>query len=165
MLDADGRVLPYLFEARKRGIIFDVGHGAGSFYWRQAIPAVNQGFVPDSISTDVHRESMNAGMKDMLNLMSKFLNMGMSLDDVIACSTWHPAREIHHEELGNLSVGSVADVAVLRLVHGDFGFVDSAGLRMKGDRKLVGELTLREGEVVWDLNGITSEDWEHAKRH
>jgi dihydroorotase len=165
MLDADGRVLPYLFEARKRGIIFDVGHGAGSFYWRQAIPAVKQGFVPDSISTDVHRESMNAGMKDMLNLMSKFLNMGMSLDDVIACSTWHPAREIHHEELGNLSVGSVADVAALRLVHGDFGFVDSAGLRMKGDRKLVGELTLREGEVVWDLNGITSEDWEHAKRH
>jgi len=164
MLDADGRVLPYLFEARKRGIIFDVGHGAGSFSWRQAIPAVKQGFVPDSISTDVHRESMNAGMKDMLNVMSKFLNMGMSLDDVIACSTWHPAREIHHEELGNLSVGSDADVAVLRLVHGEFGFVDSAGLRMKGDRKLVGELTLRKGEVVWDLNGITSEDWEHAKR-
>jgi dihydroorotase len=107
---------------------------------------------------------MNAGMKDMLNLMSKFLNMGMSLDDVIACSTWHPAREIHHEELGNLSVGSVADVAVLRLEHGDFGFVDSAGLRMKGDRMLVGELTLRDGHVVWDLNGITSEDWEHAKR-
>jgi dihydroorotase len=162
MLDADGRVLPYLFEARKRGIIFDVGHGAGSFYWRQAIPAVKQGFVPDSISTDVHRESMNAGMKDMLNVMSKFLNMGMSLDDVIACSTWHPAREIHHEELGNLSVGSVADVAVLRLVHGDFGFVDSAGLRMKGDRKLVGELTLRAGHVVWDLNGMSSQDWEHA---
>jgi len=164
MLDADGRVLPYLFEARKRGIIFDVGHGAGSFSFPQAIPAVKQGFVPDSISTDLHRESMNAGMKDMLNLMSKFLNMGMSLDDVIACSTWHPAREIHHEELGNLSVGSDADVAVLRLVHGDFGFVDSANLRMKGDRKLVGELTLRDGHVVWDLNGMSSEDWDHATR-
>lgn len=164
MLDADGRVLPYLFEARKRGIIFDVGHGGGSFSFLQAIPAVKQGFVPDSISTDVHIDSMNAGMKDMLNLMSKFLNMGMSLDDVIACSTWHPAREIHHEELGNLSVGSVADVAVLRLVHGDFGFVDSANLRMKGDRKLVGELTLRDGHVVWDLNGMSSEDWDHATR-
>lgn len=162
MLDADGRVLPYLFEARKRGIIFDVGHGGGSFSFRQAIPAVKQGFVPDSISTDVHTDSMNAGMKDMLNLMAKFLNMGMSLDDVIACSTWHPAREIHHEELGNLTVGSGADVAVLRLVHGDFGFVDSANLRMKGDRKLVGELTLRDGHVVWDLNGISSEDWDHA---
>jgi dihydroorotase len=164
MLDADGRVLPYLFEARKRGVIFDVGHGGGSFYFRQAIPALKQGFVPDSISTDVHTDSMNAGMKDMLNLMSKFLNMGMSLDDVIACTTSHPAREIHHEELGNLSVGSVADVAVLRLVRGDFGFVDSAGLRMKGDRKLVGELTLREGRVVWDLNGISAEDWDKAAR-
>jgi dihydroorotase len=165
MLDENGHVLPYLFEARKRGIIFDVGHGGGSFSWAQAIPAVKQGFVPDSISTDLHTDSMNAGMKDMLNLMSKFLNMGMSLDDVIACSTSHPAREIHHEELGNLSVGAGADVAVLRLVHGDFGFVDSANLRMKGDRKLVGELTLRDGKVVWDLNGMTSEDWDHAGHH
>jgi dihydroorotase len=165
MLDADGRVLSYLFEARKRGIIFDVGHGGGSFSFRQAIPAVKQGFIPDSISTDLHTDSMNAGMKDMLNLMSKFLNMGMSLDDVIACSTWHPAQEIHHEELGNLSVGSSADVAVLRLVHGDFGFVDSAGLRMKGDQKLVGEMTLRDGHVVWDLNGMSAEDWDHATRH
>ncbi len=102
MLDPNGKLLPYLFEARKRGIIFDVGHGGGSFSWRQAIPAVKQGFIPDSISTDLHVESMNAGMKDMLNVMSKFLAMGMSVDAVIACATWHPAREIHHEELGHL---------------------------------------------------------------
>ena len=126
---------------------------------------MKQGFIPDSISTDLHTDSMNAGMKDMLNLMSKFLNMGMSLDDVIACSTWRPAQEIHHEELGNLSIGSGADVAVLRLAHGDFGFVDSAGLRMKGDQKLVGEMTLRDGHVVWDLNGMSAEDWDHATRH
>jgi dihydroorotase len=159
MLDSEGRLLPYLFEARKRGVIFDVGHGGGSFSFRQAIPAIKQGFTPDSISTDLHTESMNAGMKDMLNLMSKFLNMGMSPDDVIACATWHPAREIHHEELGNLSVGAPADIAVLRLIRGDFGFVDSARLRLRGDQKLVGELTLREGRVVWDLNGMTSRDW------
>jgi dihydroorotase len=164
MLDAQGKVLPYLFEARKRSIIFDVGHGGGSFSFRQAIPAIKQGFVPDSISTDLHTASMNAGMKDMLNLMSKFLNMGMPIDDVVACSTWHPAREIHHEELGHLSVGAVADVAVLRLVHGDFGFVDSAGLRLRGDRKLVGELTVRAGKIVWDLNGLSAEDLDHAKR-
>ena len=121
MLDAQNHVLPYLFEARKRGIIFDVGHGAGSFSFLQAIPAVRQGFVPDSISTDLHADSMNANMKNMLNLMSKFLNMGMLVDDVIACSTWHPAREIHHEELGSLSVGSHADVAVLRVEPGNFG--------------------------------------------
>ncbi len=165
MLDDNGKVLPYLFEARKRGIIFDVGHGAGSFSFRQAIPAVKQGFIPDSISTDLHAESMNAGMKNMLNVMSKFLNMGMTLDDVIACSTWHPAREIHHEEVGSLSVGSDGDVAVLRLVHGDFGFVDSARLRMRGNQKLVAEMTLRHGKIVWDLNGMSARDWENAKQH
>jgi len=108
---------------------------------------------------------MNAGMKDMTNLMSKFLNLGMSMDQVIACSTWNPAREIHHEELGTLSVGATADVAVLRMVTGNFGFVDSAGLRMKGDRKLEAELTLHNGAVVWDLNGITSDEWGKAAAH
>jgi dihydroorotase len=165
MLDSKGKLLPYLFEARKRGVIFDVGHGGGSFSFRQAIPGIQQGFTPDSISTDLHVDSMNAGMKDMLNLLSKFLNMGMSMDDVIAAATWHPAREIHHEELGHLSVGAPADVAVLRLVNGDFGFVDSARLRMRGTKKMVGELTLREGRIVWDLNGMTSEDWDHAARN
>src|SRR5437667_4813078 len=106
---------------------------------------MRQGFPPDSISTDLHVESMNAGMKDMLNVMSKFLNMGMSLDEAIARASWQPAREIHHQELGHLSVGAAADVAVLRMVEGDFGFVDSGRRRMRGTRKLVGEMTLREG--------------------
>jgi dihydroorotase len=163
MLDPQGHVLPYLAEARKRGIIFDVGHGGGSFSWSQVIPAVQQGFLPDSISTDVHSASMNAGMKDMTNLMSKFLNIGMSLDQIVACSTWNPAREIHHEELGSLSVGATADVTVLRTLTGDFGFVDSAGLRVKGNRKLETELTLHDGLVVWDLNGITSDEWNKPK--
>jgi dihydroorotase len=164
MLDDQGKVLSYLFEAKKRGIIFDVGHGAGSFSWKQAIPAVRQGFLPDSISTDLHIESMNAGMKDMLNVMSKFLNMGVPLDDVIAMSTWRPARQIHHEELGHLTVGAPADVAVLRLVHGDFGFVDSARLRLKGNQKLIAEMTLRDGQIVWDLNGMGSQELDHATK-
>jgi len=160
MLDDAGRVLPYLFEARKRGVIFDVGHGAGSFLWRQAVPAMKQGFIPDSISTDLHISSMNAGMKDMLNVMSKFLIMGMPLDEVILRSTWTPAREIKREELGHLSVGAPADVAVLRLRDGDFGYVDVYGARMKGTKKLECEATIRDGRVVWDLNGITREDWD-----
>jgi dihydroorotase len=160
MLDENGKVEAYLFEARKRGVIFDVGHGAGSFLFRQAVPAVHQGFVPDSISTDLHISSMNAGMKNMLNVMSKFLNIGMPLDDVIARSTWNPAREIKHEELGHLSIGTGADIAVLRLEHGDFGFVDVNGARMRGNQKLVCELTVRDGKVVYDLNGITREDWD-----
>ena len=160
MLDNQGRLLPYLLEARGRGVIFDVGHGGGSFLFRQAVPAMRQGFGPDSISTDLHIGSMNAGMKDMLNVMSKFLNMGMPLDEVILRSTWAPAREMRHEELGNLSVGAAADVAVLRVEEGHFGFVDTYGARMQGTRKLVCELTLRDGRVVYDLNGIMREDWE-----
>jgi dihydroorotase len=102
---------------------------------------------------------MNSGMKDMDNLMSKFLVMGLELKDVVAESTWNPAREIHHEELGNLSPGAGADVAVLRLERGDFGYTDMYGARLKGNQKLTCELTLRDGKVVWDLNGITRPDW------
>src|SRR5947209_9097571 len=160
MLDDSGRVNQYLFEARKRGVIFDVGHGGGSLLFRQAVPAVKQGFIPDSISTDLHIGSMNAGMKSMLNVMSKFLNMGMAIDDVIGRSTWYPAREIKREEFGNLSVGAPADVAVLRVEKGSFGFVDTLGARMKGTQKLVCELTVHDGRVVYDLNGLTRQDWD-----
>jgi dihydroorotase len=159
MLDEQGKVLPYLFEAQKRGVIFDVGHGAGSFLFRQAVPAVRQGFLPNSISTDMHTHSMNAGMKDMLNVMSKFLNMGVPLQGVIQRATWNPAREIRREDLGHLTVGGIADIAVLRLASGDFGFVDSSRGRMKGSQKLIAEMTIRDGRVVWDLNGLASEDW------
>jgi dihydroorotase len=98
-------------------------------------------------------------MKDMLNVMDKFLAMGLSLDDVILRSTWNPAREIQHQELGNLSVGAPADVAVLRLETGDFGFTDMYGARLRGTKKLTCELTVRNGKVVYDLNGITRPDW------
>jgi dihydroorotase len=165
MLDEDGRVRPYLFDARRRGVIFDVGHGGGSFLFRQAVPAMRGGFHPDSISTDLHTGSMNAGMKDMLNIMSKFLNMGMPLDEVILRSTWTPAREIKREDLGHLSVGAPADVAVLRIAEGSFGFVDTYGARMKGTRKLVCELTVRDGRVVYDLNGLTREDWDKLAKY
>jgi len=162
--DASGHVNPGLLEGRKRGVIFDVGHGGGSFAWRIAVPAIKEGFVPDSISTDLHVGSMNAGMKDMLNVMSKFLAMGLSLDDVIKQSTWNPAREIKQEGLGHLSVGAGADVAVLRLEGGDFGFVDSFGGRLRAKQKLVCEMTIRDGKVVYDLNGLARPDWETLPR-
>ncbi|HWZ97154.1 MAG TPA: amidohydrolase/deacetylase family metallohydrolase [Candidatus Dormibacteraeota bacterium] len=163
MLDADGKVRSYLFEAKKRGVIFDVGHGGGSFDFRQAYPAVHQGYVPDSISTDLHTGSMNAGMKDMTNVMSKFLNLDMKLEDVIQLSTWNPAREIHHEELGQLSVGSDADIALLSIEKGNFGFVDSLGGKLEGHTKLVCEMTVRDGAIVWDLNGRARDDWRKNK--
>lgn len=155
----DGKVNPGMWEGRKRGVIFDVGHGGGSFAWRIAVPAIQQGFLPDSISTDLHITSMNAGMKDMLNLMSKFLALGLSVDDVITRSTWNPAREIHHNELGNLSVGSPADVSVLRVAQGDFGFTDMYGAKMRGNRKFICEMTVKGGKIVYDLNGISRPDW------
>jgi dihydroorotase len=148
-----------LLDARKRGVIFDVGHGGGSFFWRVAVPLMKAGFVPDSISTDLHIGSMNSGMKDMLNVMSKFLAMGMSLDEVILRSTWNPAREIQHDELGHLSVGAIADVAVLRLEKGNFGYLDSNNARLKGNQRLTCELTLKNGRSQWDLNGIARDDW------
>ncbi|HYI95147.1 MAG TPA: amidohydrolase/deacetylase family metallohydrolase [Bryobacteraceae bacterium] len=160
MLDDHGRVRSFMSEARKRGVLFDVGHGGGSFLFRQAVPAVKQGFLPDSISTDLHIGSMNGGMQTMLTTMSKFLNMGMTLDDVILRSTWHPARQIKREDLGHLSVGAPADIAVLRLAKGKFGFVDVNGARMRGTQKLEGELTARDGKVVWDMNGLTRSDWD-----
>jgi len=159
-LDATGHINPAMVEARKRGVIFDAGHGAGSFAWRVAVPALKDKFYPDSISTDLHVGSMNGGMKDMLNVMDKFLAMGMTVDDVIARSTWNPAREIKHEELGNLSVGATADIAVLKLEKGDFGFSDMYGARMNGTQKLVCELTLSGGKVVYELNAITRPDWK-----
>jgi len=162
--DETGHVNPAMIEARKRGVIFDVGHGGGSFAWRIAVPAIKQGFLPDSISTDLHTGSMNSGMKDMDNLMSKFLAMGLSIRDVVTESTWNPAREIHREDLGNLSPGSGADVTVLRLERGSFGYTDMYGARLQGNTKLVCELTLRDGKVVWDLNGITRPDWTTLPR-
>jgi dihydroorotase len=160
MIDKNGKVEAYLFEARKRGVIFDVGHGAGSFVFRQAVPAIKQGFVPDSISTDLHTGSMNAGMKDQVNIMSKLLNLGMTVEDVILRSTWNPAKQIKRQDLGHLTVGAVADVAVLSLRKGNFGFTDVEGGRMLGTQKLECELTVREGRVVWDLNGISKTPWE-----
>jgi dihydroorotase len=160
MLDEKGRLRPYLLEARKRGVLFDVGHGGGSFLFRQAVPAIQQGFIPDSISTDLHIGSMNGAMTTMLITMSKFINMGMALEDVVGRATWNPARQVKREDLGHLSVGAPADVAVLRLLKGTYGFVDVNGARMQGTQKLEGELTVSSGKVVWDLNGITRSDWK-----
>jgi dihydroorotase len=151
--DSSGHVNQGLLEGRKRGVIFDVGHGARSFAWKIAVPALKEGFLPDSISTDLHVESMTGTMQDMLNVMSKFLAMGMSLDDIVRRTTWNAAREIKQETVGHLSVGAGADVAVVRLESGRFGFVDAADSRMDGRQRLTCELTLRNGKVVYDLNG------------
>ena len=152
----------FMFEARERGIIFDLGHGAGSFWFRQAIPAYQGGFGPDSISTDLHIGNVNGVVHDMLTTMSKLLCMGMPLDEVIYRSTFTPAQEIGHPELGHLSVGAAADIAVLKQQDGEFGYVDCGQARMNGRHKLCCEMTLRAGEIVYDINGRSAPAWEDA---
>ncbi|HEX5025695.1 MAG TPA: amidohydrolase/deacetylase family metallohydrolase [Agriterribacter sp.] len=159
VVDRNGKVKPFVFTAQQRGINFDVGHGGGAFSWIQAVPSIQQKFWPNTISTDLHTESMNGGMKDMSNVMSKFLAMGMPLKDVVLRSTWNPANVINRKELGNLDVGSEADVAVFSLREGNFGYLDVRGIKVKGKQKLETELTLRAGKIVWDLNGIAATEY------
>lgn len=156
VIDENGKVKPFIFEAQKRGIKFDVGHGGGSFRWKVAIPSIKQGFIADVISTDLHTGSMNGGMKDMANTMSKFLALGLSVQDVINRSTWQPALMINRPELGNLSVGSEADVAIFSISNGDYGFIDIGTEKLKGTQKFVAEMTIRAGRIVWDLNGLAA---------
>jgi dihydroorotase len=158
-VDADGRVLPYLTEARKRGVLFDVGHGGGSFVYRNAVPALAQGFPPDSISTDLHGLSMNTGMLDMATTMTKFMALGMDLAEVVRHSTCVPAAMIGHPELGNLSPGGPADIAVWKVIEGRFGLADSSGGRIEADRRLFCELTFKDGRVAWDWNARTAADY------
>jgi len=160
LVDDNGKLLPYLLEGRKRGVRFDLGHGGGSFLWNEAAPAIRQGWVPDTISTDLHASSVNAGMKDMTTTMSKVLSLGVSLLEVIRMSTVNSAVSIRRPGVGRLSPGAGADIAVLRLDNGQFGYQDARGARFMGKQKLVCEMTLRDGKVVWDLNGRAGEDWE-----
>ena len=150
------KVKPFVWEAQKRGIIFDVGYGGASFNYSQAIPALKSGFFPNTISTDLHIGSMNGSMKDQLSVMSKFLGIGMELQPVIQASTWNAAKVIKREDLGHLSVGAVADVAVLNLREGKFGFYDKTGYKVEGNKKFECEMTIREGKIVYDLNGIAN---------
>jgi dihydroorotase len=154
-LASSGHVNPALFEGRKRGVLFDVGHGATSFAWQVAQPAIKEQFPPDSISSDFHLTSMNGAMKDLLNVMDKFLALGFSLDQVVQRATWNAAREIKQDALGHLSVGVDADVAVLRVEKGTFGLPDSRGARLDGHERLVCELTIRHGKIAYDLGGIS----------
>lgn len=160
IVNEQGELRPFMPEAQERGIVCDVGHGGGSFAYDAAVPATEAGLWPDVISTDIHTGSMNGGMKNLTNVMSKFLELGMSLEEVIEASTWEPAQIIQRPELGNLDQGAPADVAVFNLREGDFGFVDVYGNRRSGSQKLETELTIRAGEVVWDLNGTAAPEWE-----
>lgn len=160
VVDEQGKVRPFVVAAQKKGVLFDVGHGGAGFWFSQAVPAFQQGLSPNSFGSDLHRFSMNAGMKSMMNIMSKYMAIGMSMEDVIRRATWSAALSIKREDLGNLDEGAPADISVLSIQNGKFGFIDAAGNRLEGNRKLEAELTVRAGKIVWDLNGMAAQPWK-----
>ena len=164
VLVENGKLNPIYAEARKRGVIFDLGHGGGSFWFRNAVPAINQGFIPDSISTDLHMGSVNGPVVDMITTMSKMLAMGMPLEDVIRRSTVNPAKEIRRPELGTLTVGREADIAVIELRRGKFGYIDCGRAKLMSDVKLENRMTLRAGRIVYDPTGISMVEWTKAPK-
>jgi dihydroorotase len=156
IVDANNTLKPFVLEAQKRGIIFDVGYGGASFNYTQAIPALKAGLFPNTISTDLHTGSMNSSMKDQLSVMSKFMNLGMPLFEVIKASTWKPAQVINRTNLGHLTEGAEADIAILNIRKGSFGFYDKTGYKVNGTEKFECELTIKAGKVVYDLNGLAN---------
>lgn len=161
-LDEKHRVRDYMWEARKKGVLFDVGHGSGSLWFRIAMPAIEQGFLPDTISTDIHKQSIMLPHATMTNVMSKFLAMGLTLEQVIERSTVNPAKAIRRPDLGSLEEGGIADIAVLELRKGQFAFLDSGHGKLTSDKEIRCILTVRNGEVVWDTEGLSLADWQET---
>ena len=165
MIGNDGKVKPHYIEARARGVKFDVGHGNNSFSFSMAVPAIEQGFPPDTISTDMHRISLHTSRAPMPEVMSKFLAMGMPIAEVIARSTWEPAKWINHTELGTLTPGALADIAVLEFQDRPAGLSDSGptGYRiMKAEGRLITQLTIKDGAVQFDYDGLAKDDWSET---
>ncbi|MFN3325838.1 MAG: amidohydrolase/deacetylase family metallohydrolase [Bryobacteraceae bacterium] len=161
-LDDKGKVQPYMWEARKRGVLFDVGHGSGSLWFRIAVPAIQQGFLPDTISTDIHKNSIMLPRATLTNVISKFLAMGMSFEQVVERVTVNAAKAIRRPELGSIEEGGIADLAVLEVRKGRFAFLDSGRGKLTTDREIRCVLTVRNGSIVWDTEGLSVADWRDA---
>jgi dihydroorotase len=143
---ADGKVEPFVLAARERGIIFDIGHGMGSFAFRTARAMLAQKFMPDCISSDVHSLSIQGPAFDLLTTMSKFLCLGMPLAEVVRCTTENPASALKRSELGTFRQGSVGDASVLTLDSGQFDYVDVVGEHLQGESRLSALGTVVAGE-------------------
>ncbi len=148
ILDADGHVRADVKALRERGLVLDIGHGTGSFSYEVTERLLDQGFLPDVISSDIHQLSVQGPMFDLPTTLSKFLNLGMSLDDVIERATTRPAAALRRPDLGTLRPGSRADIALFRIEGGEYAFYDVAMNRRGGTRRLVNTLTLIDGEPL-----------------
>lgn len=144
---ADGKVHPAVLDARQRGVIFDIGHGMGSFSFQTARIMLDNDFLPDCISSDVHALCIDGPAFDLLTTLSKFLCLGMSLTEVIKAATENPARALKRPELGTLKPGSVGDASVLELQNGTFDYVDSVGEHLSGAMRLAARGVVINGRM------------------
>lgn len=155
-----GEIRPVAWEARRRGVLFDMGHGGSSFMWPVASKAIEHGFPPDTISTDLHSGSV-MNQVDMPNCMSKLMNLGMGLNEAVMRSTVSPAKAIRKfPELGTLGKSKGADIAVFDLEKGVFAFMDARRNKLLGKERLHCVLTVRGGKIVFDENGLSFPSWD-----
>jgi dihydroorotase len=161
-LDAQKKVRAPFRQARERGILFDVGHGSDGFWFRIAAPAIKEQLLPDTISSAIDKESALLARAGMSVTLSKLLNLGMTLEQLVERVTVRAARAIRRPELGTLAPGGIADIAVFEIERGRFGFVDAGHARLVGDRNLRVVLTVRGGQVVWDPDARSRTDWLNA---
>jgi dihydroorotase len=149
LLDEKGEILSEFAGARQRGVLIDLGHGAGSFCFETAGKLLNLGIEPDIISSDLHAFSVEGPAFDLPTTMSKMLNIGMSKDNIIAAVTQKPAKAIGFEdELGSLRIGTIADITVLDLKEGEFIFQDCFGNELTGEKRLVPVIAIKDGEII-----------------
>ncbi|OYU47373.1 MAG: amidohydrolase/deacetylase family metallohydrolase [Rhizobiales bacterium PAR1] len=149
---AQGTVKPAVLAARKRGVLFDIGHGAGSFAFKTARAMLANGFQPDTISSDVHQLCIDGPAFDQVTTMSKFLCLGMSLYDVVKTSTLNAGMALRRPEYGSLKVGALGDATILTVKEGKFDYVDVTGEHLIGDRRILSEGVVLKGK------------WWHPKR-
>jgi dihydroorotase len=143
---AQGTIKPAVLQARKRGVLFDIGHGMGSFAFKTARAMLAHGFLPDTISSDVHALCINGPAHDLVTTMSKFLCLGMDLTDVIRAATETPARAIKRHDLGSLKVGSLGDATLMRIDDGRFDYVDVTGEHLEGNKRITPHGMVMRGE-------------------
>lgn len=157
-----GPEAPNLAEARKKGLLLDVAHGANGFVFRVAVPALKAGMLPDLITTDMTQASLLLPRATMSNVMSKFLAMGLTMEQVVERTTVNTAKAVHRPELGSLEVGRAADIALLELRTGRAVFIDTEHRKLTANRELRCVLTVLDGVVVWDSEGLSLTNWKDA---
>ena len=149
-LDAQNKLNPDVNKARARGVKFDLAHAGGSFSFRRVIPAIQQGFLPDSITADLFSDTPHTTGINLTNVMSKFLALGVPLEEILRRTTVYPAQMIQRPDLGTLKPGSPADIAVLEIQKGNFAYLGSFGGKIKGTQRIQAVLTMVNGKVLYD---------------